>query len=179
MSRGFSLPLQKLDLVQRWIQRNQGQGGVAIELCPKANHIHLQIAVRFPGGKQHGMDKDAVRTSFKKFCDIRRGSGHQVIIQEYGSRASGSQNQSTMMGYIQKDEGARHYAIKTVGYTAAELEQCKESHQSVRVSHEQDKDLMCVLRAPPPHAFASSHPPLPQPQELAHQENVPVQIPPR
>jgi len=48
----------------------------------------------------------------------------------------------TMMGYIQKDEGAQHYKLETLGYTSAQLLKSKEAHQSVRVSHESDKIMI-------------------------------------
>ena len=46
------------------------------------------------------------------------------------------------MGYIEKDEGAQHYKLETLGYTSAQLLKSKEAHQSVRVSHESDKIMI-------------------------------------
>jgi len=70
---------------------------------------------------------------------------YKVIIQEFGKTGTGkgaSHNMDTMMGYIQKDEGAQHYKLETIGYTSTQLLQCKEKHQSIRVSHETDKDMI-------------------------------------
>ena len=128
-----------LPLCERWLQRYSARGGFAIELCPKANHLHLQGVVQFRGGKNFGMGKAEVVKSFKAFLDIKRGQGYSMKVVEFGATSNGTQNIRAMMGYIQKDQGARHYDIKTVGFTQDELEDSLELIKTLRVSHEAER----------------------------------------
>ena len=105
---------QMLPKFKRWLQQQKGKGGASVEICPRANHLHLQCAVALPGGKK-GMQVVALRKSFKDAVGIKRGAGYKVILKDFSGAKSTSQTMPLMMGYIQKDEGQKHYKLVTHG----------------------------------------------------------------
>jgi len=57
-----------------FLRQMRGRGGFSIELCPKANHLHLQGAVQFPGGKEYGPNTTVLRKKLKSYLGIRNGT---------------------------------------------------------------------------------------------------------
>ena len=113
--------------IEAWLMSLRASSfGIAMERGGKAERLHVQgvIEVRCPDTPQ---GRSLIERNARFNIPIPAGDNYLVNIKPLEQ----GQTEQYMLGYIQKDRGLAHYAIRTFNYTDEDLERARQEYNSV------------------------------------------------